>query len=178
MASTTNRLMSFREFEQMPDSDRRYELRHGELVEVPPPQLPHARIQLRLRDLLLGTAARDKGVVVTEFGFRVLPEYEWRIADIAFVEQEHWARLPENGYFDGAPELVIEVLSPSNRAAEIADKQRLCLANGAKEFWIVDAKRAQVRVSGRDGRSRSYHSGQQIPLLFGGILAVDEIFRD
>ena len=57
MATTINRLITFAEFEQMPDApDGRYELRHGELVKVPPPKLPHARIQHRLRRLLESAA--------------------------------------------------------------------------------------------------------------------------
>lgn len=178
MAITTNRLMTFAELEQMPDDrDRRFELRHGELVEVPPAPLPHARIEFRLRRLL-EAAAQDKGVVLTEFGFRALPEYEYRIADVVFISRERWDSLPENGYFERAPELVIEVLSPSNTAAEMRDKEQLCLENGAKEFWVVYPKRSQIKVSTPDGRTATYKSGEQIPLFFGGAIAVDSIFND
>lgn len=38
-------------------------------------------------------------------------------------------------YLRGAPDLIIEVLSPSNTATEICDKEKLCLENGAREFW-------------------------------------------
>ena len=63
MATTTNRLVTFAELEQMPDApDGRYELRHGELVKVPPTEFPHFRIQHRLRKLL-ESAARAEGVV-------------------------------------------------------------------------------------------------------------------
>jgi len=174
MATTTDRIVTFAELEQMPDApDGRYELRHGELVKVPPPLLPHYRIQLRLQELL-APIARDKGIVGTEFGFRGRSEHEYRVADVAFVARDRWAR--ESRYFEGAPDLVIEILSPSNTAAEMLDKQQLCLENGAKEFWIVDPARKQVKVSTADGRFIDYKTGQQIPLLFGGAVAVDEIF--
>ncbi len=174
MATTTNRLVTFAELEQMPDTDdRRYELRHGELV--PPTAHWHVQTQLCLRDLL-EAAAHDKGVVLTEFGFRTLPEYEYRIADVVFISRERWDAMPENGYFEGAPELVIEVLPRRNTAAEMRDKQQLCLENGAKEFWVVDRLSRQVEVSTADGRTVIYKSGQEIPLLFGGAIAVDQIF--
>ena len=52
----------------------------------------------------------------------------------------------------------------------------MCLENGAVEFWIVDPKRRQVRVSTREGSTHTYKCGQSIPLMFGGELPVDPIF--
>jgi Uma2 family endonuclease len=46
--------------------------------------------------------------------------------------------------FRGASEKFIEVLLPSNTAAEIYDKEQICLANGAQEFWVADSDRCQV----------------------------------
>jgi Uma2 family endonuclease len=76
-----------------------------------------------------------------------------------------------------SPEIVIEVLSPSNTATEMLDKEQICMENGAKEFWVVDIDRRQVKVSTPDGRTVAYKFGQEIPLQFAGKLAVDEIFR-
>ena len=72
---------------------------------------------------------------------------------------------------------MIEVLSPSNTAAEMLDKRQLCLENGAKEFWVVDPKSKQVKVSTAVGRTMTLQDRQQIPLLFGGAIAVSEIFE-
>jgi len=178
MATTVNRLITFAEFEQMPDApDGRYELRHGELVKVPPVQYGHNRIQRRLRRLL-EAAACDTGEVEVELGFRTLPEYEFRVADIAFVSRERSDRVPDNSYLEGAPDIVIEILSPSNTASEMLDKEHLCLENGAREFWLVDPVHKQVKVSTPDGRAAIWKLGQQIPLLFGGSIPVDAIFRD
>ena len=74
------------------------------------------------------------------------------------------------------PTVVIEVLSPSNTIAEMLDKKILCLGNGSFEFWLVDPLHRQVEVSTPDGHSITYKSGQEIPLLFGGCMAVDAIF--
>src|SRR5262249_34252190 len=118
MASVPTKLMSFAEFEQLPEHSfgRRQELRHGELIELAPPQLNHWLIQRRLRQLL-ETASGDRGIVDIELGFRPAPDLEFRIADVVFVSS---SRLSESGdYLCRAPELVIEVLSPSNTAAEL-----------------------------------------------------------
>jgi Uma2 family endonuclease len=91
---------------------------------------------------------------------------------------ERCAKVDPENYIQGAPDLVIEVLSPSDTAAEIYDKEELCLNNGAKEFWVVDPDRRQVKVSTPDGRTITWQSGQEIPLpLFSGAsIAVDAIF--
>jgi Uma2 family endonuclease len=168
--------MTFSEFEQIPNPPGgRYELHHGELVTVAPPKFGHLKIQHRWRDLL-GQAAAGAGEAYTEAGFRPAAEHECRIADVAFAGKSLWEKVDPNGYFMGVPELVIEILSPSNTAAEMLDKEQICLENGAKEFWVVDPDRRQVKVSTPDARTLAYKSGQEIPLFFGGVLAVDAIF--
>jgi len=176
VASTPTRLMTFAEFAQLPDpTDGRLELRHGEVVKVPPPKNRHFAIQQMLRDLL-DRAAAGRGRAYTEASFRALPEGEYRIADVAYAPSDRWARQDPDGYFAGAPDLVIEILSPSNTIAEMLDKKILCLENGALEFWLVDSGHRQVEVSTPDGHSITYKTGQEIPLLFGGSIPVDAIF--
>ena len=178
MATTHTRLMTFAEFEQLPDEVcRRHELRHGELVEVAPPLHKHYLVQSRLRRLL-ESAAGEAGEVGTEMPFRALPEYEYRVADVAFLLRERWAKIPPNGNLAGAPDLVMEVLSPSNTRAALREKGKLCLAHGSREFWIVDIDRRQVEVSTPDGRTVTYKSGEPIPLFFapGSTISADAIF--
>lgn len=177
MATIHTRPMAFAEFEQLPDSSsQRHELRHGELFTLSPPKHDHYLVQRRLRRLLEG-AAGNAGEVEIEMSFRALPEHEYRTADVAFVSAERWRHIPANGNMHGAPELVIEVLSPSNTVAEILDKRALCLENGSREFWVVDMDHRQVEVSTPDGLTVTYKSGQQIPLFFvAGGLVVDAIF--
>jgi Uma2 family endonuclease len=180
MGATTTKLMTFAEFERLPDEVcRRHELRHGELVEVPEPKLKHSLMQHRLVQLLssaYGTAA----FVTMEFGFRGLPEHEYRRADVVCISPERLAAAKGADYFHGAPDLVIEILSPSNTKAEMRDKAALCLANGCLEFWVLDEKKLQVSVSTPNSVTITYHSGQVIPLrLFGDAsLAVDQIFEE
>ncbi len=178
MAATTH-LMTVEEFRKLPeDSGPIYhELHHGELVTVTRPKLKHIRIQKRL-ERLLEPLAGEAGTVIMELSFRPLPEHELRVADVAYVSRDRWEQGNPEDNLAGAPELVIEVLSPSNTAAEIYDKEKICLENGAQEFWVVDPDGRQVKVSTPDGRTLTYRSGQEIPLvLFGNAtVAVDAIF--
>ncbi len=171
-------LVTFAQLEQLPDApDFRYELHHGTLVKVPPPKHQHNRIQhnlLRLFWAALGD--KDAGEAAVEMGFRALPDHEYRVADVAWLSSARCDRMLD-GYLLGSPELVVEVLSPSNSVREISDKEHLCLESGSLEFWTVDPVRLQVKVSTVQGGTRTYTSGQRIPLLFGGTIAVDDIFR-
>jgi Uma2 family endonuclease len=178
VASSTTRLMTFAEFEKLPDpSGGHLELHNGEAIEVAPPKHGHKVTQRRLRRLLepeAGTA----GVVETEVGYRPVPDHEYWVADVVFVARERWDRTPKDGNLQGPPELVIEVLSPSNTAAELRAKRKLCLENGSKQFWVADEEHREVEVSTPDGRAVTYGAGQQIPLFFapGQSIRVDAIF--
>src|SRR5262245_18298708 len=155
--------------------------------DVKRPKYKHYRIQQRLQELLFEYAGRSMArdakfygaVIGIEFAFRPVPEYELRVADVAYVAPERAAAIDLEDNLRGAPELVIEILSPSNSAAEMADKQTLCLDYGTREFWVVDPHRKRVTVWTPDYRAVTYQTGQEIPLdLFGsGMLPVDRIFE-
>lgn len=181
MAAITQ-LVTVEEFRKLPESDGAFyfELRHGGVARVTRPTRPtlkHHRIQRQLRRLL-EAAAGDAGIVETELAYRALPEYELRVANVAWVSRERWEQADLNDNLHGAPDLVIEVLSPSNTAAEIYDKEKLCLENSCREFWVVDPDRRQVKVSTPDGVTTTFQAGQQVSLrlLGGNSMAVDAIF--
>jgi len=180
MAATTH-LLTVEEFRKLPEDHGPvyHELRHGQLVAVTRPKLKHSLIQNNLRELLK-QFAEPESYVDTEMAFRPLPEYELWCADVAYVSASRFRQADPEDNIQGAPDLVIEVLSPSNTAAEIYDKERTSLTNGAREFWVVDPGRRQVKVSTPDGRTVTWQSGQAIPLpLFGGEsrIRVDDIFH-
>ena len=177
MATVTG-LMTVEEFRRLPeDGSFYYELHHGEAVRVARPKLRHYCIQHFFLHKLTAVA-EDRGFVGLEFNFRALPEYEFRVADVAFVCRERWEKIDLDDDFHGVPDLVIEILSPSNTASQILEEERLCLKNGAKEFWTVDPVTSLVRVSTPDGISHTYNLGDEIPLtvLGGATLKVDDIF--
>ena len=178
MAGTTTRLLTVAEYDKIPNPPGgRYALYHGELVEVPFAKSPHIRAQWQIRHLF-EKAAGPGGVVNQEMPYRPLPEYECWAADVAYLSRARWDSMGD--WLAGAPELVVEVLSPSNRRAKMADKEKLCLENGCLEFWQVDLSLRQVRVSTPDGRTITYKTGQQIPLFFapGASISVAAIFAE
>ena len=178
MPATTG-LMTVEEFQQLPETGPfYYELRHGELVQVTRPILKHSLAQTTLYDLLKPFAG-NRFWVSMEVPFRALPEHELRVAHVAAISRDRLDQADRESVFRGVPELVIEILSPSNTAAEMNDKERLCLENGCREFWVVDMDLRLVKISTPDGVTRAFRAGQEIPLnLFGtGTLKADAIFE-
>jgi Uma2 family endonuclease len=177
--STTTGLMTVEQYRELPETGPfYYELRRGELVQVSRPMLKHIRVQRRLRRFF-DAALGQFGIVENELPFRALPEYELRVADVAYVTRERWDKADDDDLF-GAPDLVIEVLSPSNTAREIKEKADLCLANGCRQFWAVDSRLRQIAVSTPDGLTRIFGAGESIPLVFAEnqALKVDAVFAD
>ena len=171
-------MITVEEFLKLPESGEfYYELRHGEAIRLTRPKFGHTLIQHRLQNLL-AQAAGSMGVVTIQLPFRALPEYELRTAELAFLTQARWDGGDPEDNLRGAPELVIEVLSPSDFLGEIKDKERLCLENGAQEFWMVDPNLCQVKMSTPDGITTTYRAAQEIPLRVcgSGSIPVDDIF--
>lgn len=108
------------------------------------------------------------------------PEYDLRAADIGFVPRERWERTKDEDYYLGAPDLIVEMLSPSKTTVEIDEKAALRLANGCREFWIVDRRLRQITVAKPGGLTHTYRSGESIPLAFAEnhALTVDSVFVD
>ena len=171
-------LMTVEQYRQLPDrEDVIHELHWGMAVTLTRPKMRHAKLQSRLARLLR-PKAELLGVVETEVAFRALPEYDLRGADVAYVSQNRWDGTDDDDdNLHGSPELVIEVLSPSNTKAEIHEKAVLCLSSGAQEFWVVDPERKTVSVTSPNSAPAIYRLGDRIPLpLYQSDLGVSEIF--
>jgi len=108
-----------------------------------------------------------------------LPQFDLRVDDVAYVSHERWNAIEPEANLRGAPELVIEVKSPSNTWAELRERASLCLANGCLDFWIVDDQTKTITTIGPDGKAVQHAEADSIPLpLFGGdALRVADIFK-
>ena len=113
---------------------------------MPPPKSGHQKIQDRLSTLLKSLLGGAYAVRV-EMAFQPAPEYEVWVADVGCVSQRRDDETAPDEYLMGAPEIVIEVLSPSNTVDEISDKMAICMENGCRSFWTVDPKRRVISVT-------------------------------
>ena len=146
----TPKLMTWQEFADLPDDGMRHELVRGVLLTMPPPKVPHGRVARRIgRSLDLHVDAHGLGeVYMNEVGYLLATGPDTvRAPDVAFWSAE---RLAEMGdvldYFPGSPDLVIEVLSPTNRPTAIANKIAEWLEHGARLVFEVNPRRRSVGV--------------------------------
>ena len=176
--ATVARLLTVEDFMALPQpaAGARQELHHGELVEMPPVKHLHTKAQRCLMDALRGVLQRQY-LLEKEFPFRPLPQYEAWIADVAVVDRERDQSTADDDYFRGVPEIVIEVLSPSNTASEMLEREAICLRHGGREFWLCDPVQRTVKVTTAEGQSRIYGVGEILPMTdFGGPVAVESLF--
>jgi Uma2 family endonuclease len=119
----------------------------GQIIMTPPADVWHYRLSARLARLLvaaLGGEAFQEGAVVCE-GFGTL------IADVVWCSPAFLAAHARERVLQRAPEICVEVLSPSNSTKEIDEKTRCYLAAGAAEVWVVDPEAQAIAVHGPDG---------------------------
>lgn len=128
--------------EQLPEiaRGRRVELVRGEVVEMAPVGLKHFGI-VGLLMSWMGPFVREKklGWVGPELGCILSRNPDVvRAPDIAFVSAARLRQADAEGFFEGAPDLAVEVVSPSDRLSETQEKIREYLAAGARLVWLVD----------------------------------------
>jgi Uma2 family endonuclease len=132
--------MTAEELFELPDDGMRHELVEGELRTMTPAGFEHGRVALRLgAQILRHVEAQSLGAVLAaETGFVLRRDPDTvRAPDVAFVAAD---RLPVTGrgFAELAPDLVVEVVSPSDRASEVAAKAAMWLDAGVRLVWVVD----------------------------------------
>jgi len=176
--ATTN-LITIEEFDKLDlPHDRKWELHGGEVVELAFSSLTHHRLQLQLVEILkpLFPAAE----VLPEYPFQVAATRDMRSADVAVVDGVRARSAPPDGILSGTPEMVIEILSPSNSYPEMKRYRRLCFENDTLIFLILDPDDNTVEVYAK-GRKQAevYGPGEAVPVSLLGVettLMVSQIF--
>ena len=109
-----------------------------------------------------------------------MAEFDLCAAGVAAISRRRWEEMNPDDNLMGAPELVIEIQSPSNRERKLREPAGLCLANGAIQEWVVDPDCRSVSVVRKEGAVQAFGIGSTIPPGgFGGAdLPVDEISPD
>jgi len=127
----------------------RCELIQGELVMMSPAGFRHGHVAAKLAQLLMNfVESRSLGAVTgSETGFQIARDPDTvRAPDVAFVRADRLPPIEPRGFFPGAPDLAVEVLSPSDRASEVNAKVRDWLETGARRVWVVDPENQTVAV--------------------------------
>src|SRR5262245_18470789 len=131
---------------QTPRDGQKYELVNGRIV-VSPAGYRHGKVSMRLGRRLDQWAADHKlgDVLDSSTGFR-LPGGNVRSPDVAFVAAARApSRAPES-FFDGAPDLAVEILSPADDSRVVLDKVGEYLRAGTRLVWVLDPERGSAAV--------------------------------
>ncbi len=137
----------------------RCELVRGELIMMSPAGFDHGRVVVAATAPLIAYLKHNPiGVLVgAETGFHIEQDPDTvRAPDVAFVRADRVPAGATKGFFRGAPDLAVEVLSPDDRAGEVLDKVQEWLDAGCRAVWVVDPRTRTVTV---------YRSRNQIVVL-------------
>lgn len=171
--------MTEEEFMRMPDDGRKWELVNGEPKEVP---------TAHTHDILVGWLVRLLGVHADPTGFLAGSQAGFRMAsgnircpDVSFFRESRLPNnLPYSGFGDEAPDLCIEIISPSEDQADMIQKVREYFGAGAEQVWHLFPEQKMVRVFLSPTVSAEYHENDEIT---GGTILptfrcqVAELFR-
>ena len=124
--ATTTHLLTWKEFEDLPEEDGwHYEILDGELIPLPPPRAPHSLVAENAADSLQPLKANGLGRILREAGFKISENPpNWLQPDVCFLKMERVHTIGPDGFFHGAPELAIEIVSPSETARTLHQKIR------------------------------------------------------
>ena len=160
--------LTYADYAALPDDGRRYELRDGELSLTPAPGTKHQGV---LRDLLVilnEHVTRGRlGVVYPAPVDCILSDTTVLQPDIVFVETGRRTIVTERG-IEGAPTLVVEILSPSTAGTDRTIKAGLYARYGVPWYWLVDP--AALTIEAFALRSNEYGLAGRLGAAAGGAL--------
>lgn len=162
--------------------DKRYELHDGDLILVPSPNEPHQKLSRELTtDINLLIRRTGIGTVYSAPFDVVLSDTDVVQPDVIFVSRER-SHIVTRENIQGAPDLVIEVLSPSTAHRDRTFKRALYARHGVREFWLVDTDTRTIEVLQLEEEGYitvgTYSAGQTLtsPTLTGFSLNIDDLF--
>lgn len=144
----TTRYMTANDLIELPDDGWQYELHEGVLVRMSPGGGVHSEFELLLASALVQFTRQHRlgKVYGGDGGFRLGRNPDTvLVPDVAFVRHERLPQFSEQvGFLPLAPDLAVEILSPSNRSSEFADKVRRYLTAGTTLVWVIDPLRRRA----------------------------------
>lgn len=143
---------TYEDYLQTPE-DKRYELIGGELILVPAPKTKHQIVSAELHYLLMKYNEQNSvGKILAAPTDVYLDEENVLQPDILFVSNERQTIITEAN-IKGAPDLVVEIVSPSSAYYDLVKKKKIYAKFGVKEYWIVDPEEKTVEVHQLEGDS-------------------------
>jgi Uma2 family endonuclease len=182
--TTTNKLMTADELLYLPDDNMRHELVRGELHTMPPSGAEHGEIVVNITGPLFQFVRAKKlgKVYAAETGFVLERNPDTVLApDVSFVSKERVPIPRTKKFFEGFPDLAVEVRSPSESAKKVQKKVEDWLGAGTRVVWVIDPKTTIVTVHQKSGEPLVLEIDDQLDggdVVPGFSISVAEIFGD
>jgi len=126
------------DYKLLPETGPQYQLVEGSLHMAPAPTRFHQHVSRNIEFMILKWIEAGGGGEIYNAPFDVyLDETNVFQPDLVYVSKENLGILTDAGA-EGAPDLVIEILSPSTRKLDLGPKKKVFARHGVKEMWIVD----------------------------------------
>src|SRR5947209_3799781 len=145
----------------------RCELVNGRIVEVTPPGFEHGWVEGKgyrlIDDFVIANKLGQVGVGEVGMYVKRNPDVV-RAADIAFISNEQYAKRDRSlAFLDVAPELTVEILSPTNTMAEMLQKLQEYFDFGVRLVWLVDPEKKRVYAYRSLSDFRLFEAHDQLP---------------
>jgi Uma2 family endonuclease len=143
---------SYADYRSLVDStDKRYEFLDGDCVMVPAPTTRHQIVSRNLEFLLLAHVRQQRLGTILHAPLDVIfgdgEEREVAQPDIVYVSSQRRSIITDQA-IQGAPDLLVEILSPSTEIRDRGYKRALYARFGVREYWIADPKAQRIEVLG------------------------------
>lgn len=164
MVDFTPTKLTSAQYWELPETNKIEELIDGEIIVTPPPLDIHQKRSINvlsfcIQTIKTGELRHAPTGIHFEDGFDFEPDIFW-----ISPENDQCSLGPDNRYWLGAPDLIIEILSPSTAYRDRGIKYEIYEKHGVREYWLVDPEAAFIEVyvlaDGRFSRLGLFRNGQ------------------
>ena len=162
-------VLTYQDYLQMPDDRNRREILSGDLYVTPAPTPLHQRAVVNLITLLQGYLARHKvGKLYASPVDVVLSQVDVVQPDLVFVSNDRLHLVTETS-IQGAPDLVVEILSPSTARLDRGRKMDAYAQFGVREYWIADTDARTLEIYRLEGQNLRLTSTSEATALSSAV---------
>ncbi len=140
------KVFTYQDYLDLPEDGNRFEVINGELIMVAAPNISHQFVSGNIYLALYNFVQKKQlGRILYAPADVVLSKSNVVQPDILFISKENSSIITEKN-IAGAPDLIIEIISPSSAYYDLLEKKELYATHGVKEYWIVEPKKQWIEV--------------------------------
>ena len=151
--------LTYKDYLDMPEDGNRYEILDGELAVTPTPTLSHQLASGELHLLFRSWTKVAGGLVIYAPATVYLAKDTILEPDLFWISADNLPHRSDGKIVRGAPDLVVEILSPGTQSRDRGAKQQLYARFGVREYWLVNPMKRSVEIYTLAGGALVLHAG-------------------